>query len=77
MKMIEVSEAALESIKRMAQEDAQDAARYRWLRDNSACQWDHPIVVSQSKGDWGMRYVGPLTSSSLDAAIDAAMQAKP
>jgi hypothetical protein len=51
---------------------AADAARYRWLRDGSLGQWEHPIAVSQERTEFGMRYVGPLIGEELDAAIDAA-----
>lgn len=49
-----------------------DAERYRWLRDRSANQYEHPLVVSQTRTEHGMRYIGPLTGKSLDAAVDAA-----
>lgn len=49
-----------------------DAERYRWLRDRSANQYEHPLVVSQTRTEYGMRYIGPLTGRSLDAAVDAA-----
>jgi hypothetical protein len=49
-----------------------DAERYRWLRDNAAGQWEHPIVVSQKRQGDRMLYVGPLGFKELDAAIDAA-----
>lgn len=49
-----------------------DAERYRWLRDRSANQYEHPLVVSQTRMERGMQYVGPLTGRSLDAAIDKA-----
>lgn len=53
--------------------DLEDYAdRYRWLRDCSADQYEHPLVVSQTKSEHGMRYVGPLTGKSLDSAIDKA-----
>jgi len=48
-----------------------DAARYRWLRDTSAEQYEHPIAVSQTRTDVGMRYVGPVLGKALDDAIDA------
>ena len=51
-----------------------DAERYRWLRDESIGQWEHPIAVSQTRSEIGMRYVGPLIGKELDAAIDAAMR---
>ena len=61
MKMIEVSEDALESNKKMAEQDAKDAARYRWLRDSE----NSPIVNE-----------GQATDKMVDRgiAIDAAMQ---
>ncbi len=48
------------------------ARRYGWLRNNSADQWDHPIVVSQ-RHQAPIRYLGPLTGEALDKAIDAAI----
>lgn len=51
----------------------QDAKRYRWLRDSSPNQYEHPIVVSQRRTGEGITYVGPLAWNELDAAIDAAM----
>lgn len=57
-------------------ESERDAARYRWLRDSSIGQFRHPIVVSQTKGEMGMLYVGPMIGFALDAAIDAAIIAK-
>jgi len=56
--------------------DSVDAARYRWLRDNSAEQFAHPIVVSQDKRETGIRYFGPVIGKSLDKAIDAAILAE-
>lgn len=49
-----------------------DAERYRWLRDSSANQYEHPLVVSQKRTEHGMRYIGPLTGNALDVAIDKA-----
>jgi|GEM_PF-4034215 len=50
-----------------------DAERYRWLREYSAGQYVHPIVVSQRKALFDtMQYTGPLIGDGLDAAIDAA-----
>lgn len=63
---------AAAELRRLAELE-RDAARYRWLRDSSANQFQHPIVVSQEISEYGMRYVGPLISKNLDAAIDAAM----
>ena len=56
-----------------AREAMRDAARYRWLRDASAEQYDHPIAVTQTRSDVGMRYVGPVLGKVLDDAIDAAI----
>lgn len=54
-------------------QDLEDYAdRYRWLRDCSANQYEHPLVVSQMRMEHGMRYVGPLTGKALDNAIDKA-----
>ncbi len=48
-----------------------DAERYRWLRNHSANQWEHPVVVSQRRAAFDtMQYIGPLIGESLDAAID-------
>lgn len=52
---------------------ALDAARYRWLREKSLGQFEHPIVVSQKRVEHGMQYVGPLCLEALDKAIDSAM----
>ena len=41
-------------------------------RDRSANQYEHPLVVSQTRTEHGMRYIGPLTGRSLDAAVDSA-----
>lgn len=57
-----------------APNDAVDAARYRWLRDHSAGQFSHPIVVSQARVGESMRYVGPLCGEDLDRLIDAARE---
>lgn len=50
-----------------------DAERYQWLRDKSMCQYEHPIVVSQKKNEYGIRYIGPLTGKALDTEVDAAI----
>jgi len=55
-------------------EAKKDATRYRWLRNNSANQYDHPLVVSQSRTPEGMHYIGPVFGRTLDTAIDAAMR---
>ena len=49
-----------------------DAARYRWLRDKSLGQFNHPICVEQNRVERGMQYIGPLCGKALDKAIDAA-----
>jgi hypothetical protein len=49
------------------------AARYSWLRDKSANQYEHPIAVSQTRTEGGMNYVGPLLGKALDEAIDAVL----
>ena len=60
----------------VAGQDARDAARYRWLRNHAARQFEHPIVVSQHhEVGRGMRYMGPMIGPALDAAIDAALGA--
>jgi hypothetical protein len=41
-----------------------DAGRYRWLRDSSVGQYDHPIAVTQERTQTGMLYVGPVNSST-------------
>ena len=50
-----------------------DAARYRWLRDKSPGQFEHPIVVTQARAEYHMKYFGPLAYANLDKAIDAAI----
>lgn len=51
-----------------------DAARYRWLRDHSLGQYEHPIAVSQRRAPFDtMQYVGPLVGEPLDKAIDQAI----
>jgi hypothetical protein len=53
-----------------------DAARYGWLRDSSANQYEHPIALTQTRAETGMRYVGPVLGKALDDAIDAAMRGR-
>jgi len=76
MNMILVSEDALDSIKRMAQEDAKDAARLRMLferlEDDGHAYW-LPEFCAKEYGP------GPRVEPTMDefrARIDA-MQAKP
>jgi hypothetical protein len=47
---------------------AEDAARYRWLRD--PCSGAERVIF-YCRGDYGR---GLMSGSMLDAAIDAAMQ---
>lgn len=49
-----------------------DAARYRWLRDNASCQWDLDyqhveVVFPLDEEEW----------EDMDDAIDRAMAAEP
>ena len=50
-----------------ADQDAQDAARYRWLREAEQGVSRKSIVV-------GTLHMGPLHADELDAAIDAAIE---
>ena len=60
----------------MPNNDVQDAARYRWLRDKSLGQFVHPIVVEQRRAPFDtMQYIGPLCGKNLDKAVDAAIAA--
>jgi hypothetical protein len=52
-----------------------DAERYRWLREKSVGQWEHPIVVEQMRAMDRMQYIGPLSFDALDKRIDAAIEA--
>ena len=52
-------------------EDAQDAARYRWLRADTAIS----AVPRAWKSDEGAYPIHPLHLEALDEAIDYAMQA--
>lgn len=54
---------------------AKDAARYRYYRNLTLCEWTHPIVVKQVRHDSGIRYEGPVHGQELDALTDAAMGA--
>lgn len=72
-RMIEVSEDALNSIKAMAEQDAKDAARYRWLRENNGT-WQVQVAIMHKEGD-DCNWVHAM--DGLDVVIDAAMQAKP
>lgn len=70
MKMVTVSEDALNTIKELAQQLQDDANRYRWLRDQNADIDAGFYVVDQTDSPpKDITWVG----SHLDAAIDAAM----
>lgn len=53
---------------------ARDAARYRWLRNDSGNAFDDPVIqgkyIGSPKADW-------LTGEHADEAIDRAMLAAP
>ena len=55
--------------------DAQDAARYRWLRDE-AISFPYDVEIASPWCVFGMNTAGadinPIDGTSLDAAIDAA-----
>lgn len=60
--------------------DARDVERYRWLRDKSYGQFEHPICVAQlpqrlGSERVGITYIGPMIGEVLDQAIDAAIGA--
>lgn len=61
-------------------QDAQDAARYRWLRNlqgQGAKSADgYGVLVVTDHPDKIPRYLGPLCGEQLDAAIDAARGSK-
>jgi hypothetical protein len=71
---LEVRRQALEEAA-SSNQDKLDALRYRWLRNKSASQHKHPVVVAQ-KLDMitGVHYSEPLSGDSLDIAIAAAMK---
>lgn len=66
-----------ETAERQLAEARKDAERYRWLRDKSPGQNEQPIVVTQARSGYHMKYIGPLAYADLDAAIDAALKEKP
>jgi len=72
------NEVALRADRAAARAEAEalrkDAERYRWLRNDSLGQWEHPIVVSQARTPHKVLYVGPLCRAELDAAVDAARE---
>lgn len=74
-RMIQVSEDALNSLKAMAEQDAKDAARYRWLRDQMiAADFDY-----NGEGILALIFEMPngfSASADYDTTIDAAMQTK-
>lgn len=55
-------------------DNAEDAERYRWLRENNEqhCDEELPYVTVNAQDTWGKWYSKFLTPEELDAAIDAA-----
>jgi hypothetical protein len=76
MPVVRLSEAeqALQALREEVEGLRADSERYKWLRNSSAHQWTHPVVVSQERTEHGMRYLGPMTGKTLDSAIDAAIR---
>jgi hypothetical protein len=74
--LVRLSEAeqALQALREEVEGLRADSERYKWLRNSSAHQWTHPVVVSQERTEHGMRYLGPMTGKTLDSAIDAAIR---
>jgi 7-keto-8-aminopelargonate synthetase-like enzyme len=68
------AEQALQALREEVEGLRADSERYKWLRNSSAHQWTHPVVVSQERTEHGMRYLGPMTGKTLDSAIDAAIR---
>ena len=87
MQMVTVSESALESIKRMgeqqnariaeleAERDAlrANAERYQWLRENNGL-WQVQVAIMHKRGD-DCNWVHAM--DGLDAVIDVARNGKP
>ena len=76
---ISLGVASVDLVYRLARElraALADAERYRWLREHSANQYDHPLVVTQFCTGKKIQYRGPLIGKALDAAIDAAREGK-
>jgi hypothetical protein len=71
MNMISVSEDALNSIKKMAEQDARDAARYRFLRKQAIDGAPGIPVIALPNGMKSGYY---LNEETADFAIDKAMQ---
>ena len=63
--------ALIDASPKVGNTDAQDAARYRWLRADTAIS----AVPRAWKSDEGAYPVHPLHLEALDEAIDSAMQA--
>ncbi|MFP3647567.1 hypothetical protein [Paraburkholderia sp. SIMBA_054] len=59
----------------MNEQDAIDAARYRWLRDEANKRHVGPMIVIQSNSaaGYGMSYISPSDPSKIDAAVDEVM----
>lgn len=69
----------IERLRAALAEAERDAARYRWLRNETAIA-DRPLasVVWKRKMDRGSsEWVNTASPESLDAAIDAALEPKP
>lgn len=57
-------------------DDARDAARYRWLREERDEQ--QPVVTLATFSDWGPAWRDvPLWGDELDAKVDDAMKSSP
>lgn len=69
-----IKDDEIAELRRDLEEARRDAERYQWLREKSAGQWDHPIVVTQRRTGDHMTYTGPLIFDALDSMIDAARQ---
>lgn len=71
MKMIEVSEDALDSLKRMVEELERDAARWCWIKTKLHCaDFKYPETDCAIVFDFGK---GVRVSADIDATVDAAM----
>jgi len=55
-----------------ASEDARNAARYLWLRDQADPDQEHPHCTIHKTNDWGKWFNEWTTGEALDEAIDAA-----
>ena len=79
MKMIEISESALDTLKAQIVELEKDAARYRWLRDRAKpmeCGSGYPFENTVRLKVETPVYMPSTWGRDVDRAIDAAMQCK-